>query len=99
VLFYNSGPNGFINQYTGGPFSVTIDGVFANGTSYGFIVPATGGMSLNNDEDGITGEWKGSGFNFTGTPLSLETPQYTISIDSPDFGISGSITYTAVSRF
>lgn len=95
VVFYNSGPDGFVNDYLSGPFSVALNGAFENGTVFNIAVDSTGGLILDYEStDGsITGQWIGAdNVSFTGTALT----DYTIDIDAPGVGVTGSITFQSV---
>lgn len=96
VIIYNSGANGFINTYLDGPLSVSISGTFSNGTQYSQEVAATAGV-VTTDSDGISLNYENSGFSFVGSNLQGSEVTYVMSIDSPDIGIQGSITWTSVS--
>ncbi|KAJ9150279.1 Hydroxyneurosporene dehydrogenase [Pleurostoma richardsiae] len=92
VVFYEAGPNGFINDYLGGPLSVSISGSFANGTLFSLSASATGGAIIHVDDDGIDAEWKGSGFSILGTGLTTSHATYVVTVDSPTIGVEGSFT-------
>ncbi|KAH8660443.1 hypothetical protein BX600DRAFT_523392 [Xylariales sp. PMI_506] len=93
-VFYNGGPLGFINRYHEGPMSVSLTGTYANGKRFSENAAATGGISLNNTEaDGISADWVGSGFSFTGSSLNSANPVYTITIDSPSVDVYGTVTF------
>lgn len=94
IVFYNSGPAGFINSYEGGPLSVSISGSFANGTLYAATTLATGGAIIDTCPGFINGTWVGSGFSFVGTAVG-----YEITIDAPEVGISGTIVFKSVSAY
>ncbi|KAH8668589.1 hypothetical protein BX600DRAFT_548910 [Xylariales sp. PMI_506] len=95
-VFYNSGPDGFVNDYLGGPFSVSLSGAFANGTLFSTAAAATGGIVVQNSQaGGIQGNWEGSGFSFVGSSLTSSTPTYTITVDSPEAGVYGTVTFKA----
>ncbi|ROV95955.1 hypothetical protein VMCG_07980 [Cytospora schulzeri] len=95
VVFYNSGPDGFINTYEGGPLSVQIAGAFPNGTQYSLVVPATGAV-IKTGPGGIILDFEDSGFSFVGSNVKNSEVTYTITIDSPDIGLQGTITWTSL---
>lgn len=99
LVFWDNGPEATRNPYLGGPFSVTINGTFANGTSFSLATAAPGGATVTNDENGIVAAWEGSGFSFTGTNLHKPNAEYHAKIDNPELGIRGSIVLRAVSNF
>ncbi|GJD04765.1 Hydroxyneurosporene synthase [Colletotrichum higginsianum IMI 349063] len=95
IVFYNSGPSSLGNP--GGPLSIQVTGVFANGTAFGTIADATCGATMKNDEDGISSVWNGAGASFTGTSLDQRGVEYTVAIDNPTIGINGTLTLKSVS--
>lgn len=96
VVFYNSGPDGFINTYYGGPLSVSIAGTFPNGSQYSLVLPATGAVIRNEPYDMYL-EFEESGFSFVGSNLSGPEVTYVMTVDSPAIGVQGTITWTSVS--
>lgn len=99
VVFYNAGPHGFVNTYLGGPLSVSLTGTFLNGTQYSLEVPATSAV-VETSSDGIWLEFKDAGFSFAGSRLteSEVTSSYVVHIDSPEIGVTGTITLLSVGR-
>lgn len=97
VVFYNSGPDGFINNYLGGPLSVSIIGTFTNGTVFDLSVPASGAKIEYGPDEGISLDFVDSGFSFTGSNVKRQNVEYSLHIDSPTIGLKGSIRYQSVS--
>lgn len=98
VVFYNGGPQGFINRYIGGgPFSVDITGRLANGTLFEFTVPSTGVVIDYGPDQGINFDMVDSGFSFTGSNVEDPNVHYVVTIDSPSIGIKGTIELFSVS--
>ncbi|ROV86957.1 hypothetical protein VSDG_10116 [Cytospora chrysosperma] len=95
VVFYNSGPEGFINTYLGGPLSVSLSGTFHNGSQYNLVVPATGAV-IETGPDGIALEFENGGFSFVGSNLKSFEVTYCMTIDSPDIGVQGTITWKSL---
>lgn len=100
VVFYNGGPDGFINTYKGGPLSVQLSGTFANGTIFEIpAVPASSAIIDHGPHQNISVEYVDSGFSFAGT--SVDEPahrvEYIVTIDSPAIGVKGSIIMHSVS--
>lgn len=95
VTFFNSGPEGFINEYVGGPISVTLSGTFPNGSQYSIEVPAAGAV-IKTGRDGIALEYKNTGFSFVGSNLKSSEVTYCMTIDSPEIGVRGTITWTSL---
>lgn len=93
VVFYNSGPDGFINDYLGGPLSVSIIGTFTNGTVFDLSAPASGAKVQYGFDEGIFLDYVDSGFSFTGSSVKRENVEYVIHIDSPIIGLHGSIHF------
>ncbi|KAK1623329.1 hypothetical protein BDP81DRAFT_503520, partial [Colletotrichum phormii] len=52
---------------------------------------ATDGATITNDENGVRGEWKGVDATFLGTPLDKPNVTYTITIDSDEIGVNGTL--------
>jgi hypothetical protein len=95
IVFYDSGPTGFINTYYSGPYSVGLSGSFANGTLWSADIDSTGGASITTSEDGsITGAWKGSD---TATFVGTAFTEYVLTIDAPSIGVFGNVTFSSVS--
>lgn len=97
VVFYNSGPDGFVNTYLGGPLSVSIIGTFANGTVFDLSAPASSAEVRYGPDEGISLDFVDTGFSFTGSNLKKENVAYVVNIDSPAIGLKGSIKYHSVS--
>ena len=50
-----------------------------------------GEATIVTDGDEASGVWKGTGFEFQGTP---DLSKYTVTVDSPALGISGTLELT-----
>lgn len=96
VVFYNGGPNGFLNTYQGGPLDVTISGTFTNGTPFGLDESVASSAVVQYTSGAIAADWTGSGFSFAGSSLSLGG-LWTVSINAPSIGLTGVITLRSVS--
>lgn len=98
VTFYNNGPDGFINDYLGGPLAATLVGAFPNGTLYEIQLPATKASFSRDDPDSFatSAVYEGTGFSFTGTSLGRDSVGYIVNIDAPEIGVSGTITLDSV---
>lgn len=92
IVFFNSGE---FSQYAH-PLAVQVSGTYANGTDFYYEALADAGVTLSNGPDGITGDWKGVG-SFHGSPLDKPDVEYTITLDSADMDISGTIVFKSVS--
>lgn len=97
VVFYNSGPDGFINNYLDGPLSVSIIGTFANGTVFDLSAPASGAQVQYGPNEGISLDFVDSGFSFKGSSVNRKNVEYALNIDSPTIGLRGSIHFHSVS--
>ena len=97
IVFFNSGSNGFTNQYLGGPLSVQISGSFSNGSLFSFSTPATDGAVVRVSDRGLEAEWKGSGFSILGTSLNHPFATYVVSVEAPDISVEGKFTLVSVS--
>ncbi|WYZ37662.1 hypothetical protein EsH8_II_001168 [Colletotrichum jinshuiense] len=95
IVFYNSGPQSLGNP--GGPLSIQVTGVFANGTTFATLVDATGGATFKNDENGISSVWNGAFASFSGTSLDHRNPEYTVTIDNSAIGVNGTLTLRSLS--
>jgi hypothetical protein len=95
IVFYDSGPEGFVNTYYTGPFSVGLSGSFPNGSLWSANIDASSGTTVTTSSDGdISGKWAGSdNATFVGAGLT----DYVVTIDAPGIGVRGSITFTSVS--
>lgn len=95
---YNSGPDGFVNDYLGGPLAATLVGVYPNGTIYNIQVPATSASFSRYDPDSFatSAVYEGSGFSFNGTRLGNGNVRYVVNIDAPEIGASGTISLDSV---
>lgn len=91
VVFFNSGE---FKEYPH-PLAVQVSGVYANGTGFYFEALADEGVSITNGPDGVEGEWKGVG-SFKGSALDGPDVEYTITLDSPQMDISGTIVFKSV---
>ncbi|KAF4544069.1 uncharacterized protein LTHEOB_6735 [Lasiodiplodia theobromae] len=96
IVFFNSGE---FRQYAH-PLAVQVSGTYANGTDFYYEALADAGVTLSNGPDGITGDWKGVG-SFHGSALDKPDVEYTITLDSADMDISGTIVFksTAPPRY
>ncbi|GKT48754.1 tyrosinase ustQ [Colletotrichum spaethianum] len=96
IVFYNSGPSSLGNP--GGPLSVQISGVLANGTTFVTAVDATGGTTVENDNNnGIFSIWNGAGASFAGTSLEHDSPEYTVTVNNPAIGVNGTLNLRSLS--
>ncbi|KAI3390364.1 hypothetical protein diail_9946 [Diaporthe ilicicola] len=96
VVLYNNGPDGFLNTYFDGPFSLSITGAFPNGSLIDRQVPATGAV-IKTDRSGISAEWKDAGVSFTGSNLARGGVTYSLTVDSPDLlGVRGNMTWRSL---
>lgn len=91
VVFFNSGE---FKQYPH-PLAVQVSGVYANGTDFYFEALADEGVSITNGPAGVVGEWKGVG-SFRGSALDGPEVEYTITLDSPQMDIYGTIVFKSV---
>lgn len=53
-----------------------------------------GTATITTDGDGASGIWKGTGFEFQGTP---DLSSYTVTVDSPALGVQGTLKLKSVS--
>jgi hypothetical protein len=95
IVFFNTGD---FSQQLGNqqPLAVQLSGKFENGTEFFIQTYATEGAAVENNEAGISGDWKGSGARFAGTNLHQPDVTYTIIYDGTTGGVKGSVTFKAV---
>ena len=96
IVFYNSGPQGFINTFHNGPLTVSISGIYSNGTAFDLSSPAPGGAVITTEISGVSGDWLGSGCTFRGTSLEQPGTTYVVNLNVPDIGVHGSITIQSI---
>lgn len=93
VVFYNSGPKGFINHYHTGPYSVGLSGSFPNGSLWSGDIDASKGATFDISPSGnIFGEWAGYDSAWFG---GIGLVEYIIKIKAPSVGIYGIISLTS----
>ncbi|KAB5558519.1 hypothetical protein GE09DRAFT_116261 [Coniochaeta sp. 2T2.1] len=95
-VFYNAGPNGFINTLFGSnPLSASVSGILSNGTSWGIAAPATSAMFARPDKDrsiATTAVFENSGFSWNGTDIGHGKTKYVVTVDAPELGVTGTMT-------
>jgi hypothetical protein len=72
---------------------VDIDATFPNGTTVLAIAVASSAV-VTTVEQGSSGVYVGTGANWTGAP---DLSWYIVTLDSPEMGISGKVTFKSVS--
>lgn len=95
VVFYNTGPAGFITGYDKGPLTASISGTYANGTIFNLNASATGGATITFDDDAISGTWVGAGVSFRGKDTTTDHAEYTLTFNSSFIGVFGNATFKA----
>jgi hypothetical protein len=97
VVFYLSSDLGFPFVPPLSAFSVDIFAAFEDGSlvflPQNSLPLQAGSATITTDGDGASGVWKGTGFEFSGTP---DLSSYTVIIDSPLLGISGTLELKSV---
>jgi hypothetical protein len=97
IVFYLSTDLGFPFLLPGAAVSVDIFVSFDDGTLLFLPIndlPGTAGeATVVSDGEGASGSWANTGFSFEG---SSDLSQYTVTIDSPLLGISGSLVLNSV---
>jgi hypothetical protein len=96
IVFFASSALGFIDTTSvESILNVAITGTFANGTTTGDSALATSAtVTSAGNGNGASGNWTGSGCSFTG---AADLSSYSIAIDSPSVGISGTVDFVSVS--
>jgi hypothetical protein len=95
IVFYNTGDFA-ANPH---PLAVQVSGTFDNGTQFSAQAMASEGAVLKNDQQGVSGDWKGSGASFNGTNLNKPNVKYEIRFDSPSIGVKGTFVLQSVSQY
>ena len=100
VVFYLSTDLGFPFVPPGSALSVDIFATFEDG-SLVFLplsdIPGdAGSATITTNGDGASGVWEGTGFQFQGAP---DLSSYTVTIDNPTLGISGTLDLKSVSIY
>ncbi|KAF5875240.1 uncharacterized protein Bfra_003693 [Botrytis fragariae] len=73
-------------------YRVSLYGSFANGTAYSYEVEAENVNITENDENGTkVAYFGGNDFSWSGTSLLKPRPVYTVTINSTEVGISGTL--------
>lgn len=73
-------------------YRVTLYGSFANGTAYSYEVEAENVNITENDENGTRVAYFGrNDFSWSGTSLLKPRPVYTVTVNSTEVGISGTL--------
>lgn len=96
-MFYNAGQNGFVNPWWAEALSVSVTGTFANGTLYNLVAGSESGADITYDESGISVNYTGAGISFTGSSITADEVTYSVTLDSAEIGVSGTVSFTAVS--
>lgn len=72
-------------------------GTFANGTLYNLVAGSGSGANITYGEgEGISVDFPGAGISFTGSSITADEVEYTVTLDSDEIGVSGSISFTSV---
>ncbi|KAH7017017.1 hypothetical protein EDB80DRAFT_747303 [Ilyonectria destructans] len=72
-----------------------LSGAYANGTDFYYEAIANDGFTLSNGPGGIVGNWEGIG-SFQGSALDKADVEYSITINSPEMGIDGTVDFKAI---
>ncbi|KAJ7435498.1 hypothetical protein B0H11DRAFT_2257159 [Mycena galericulata] len=70
---------------------VVISVTFPNGTLWSATANGEQNATVTSDGDNTTGIWHGTGFSWVGSKAG-----YVITIDAPEVGVTGTITFAAV---
>ncbi|GBE84145.1 hypothetical protein SCP_0601230 [Sparassis crispa] len=71
-------------------FTISISGFLSNGTTYNVTIPTTTG-TITTDGQAVDGTWGTAGKFF----LSSDLNTFTVELNSPEYGMSGSIVLTS----
>jgi hypothetical protein len=98
IIFYVATSDGFPFLAPGSALSVNFFATFENGTSLVYFLedlPSnTGAATVITDGNGSSGYWNSTGAKWIGTP---DVSGYVVTIDSPKYGIKGSLILDSVS--
>lgn len=97
IVFYLTTSIAFPFVLPGAVLSVDIFATYPDGTQVFFPEndpPIFGSANIVTNGDGASGTWDGTGFSFEGAP---DLSSYTVTIDSPILGISGTLQLNSVS--
>lgn len=86
-----------MNPWWAEALSVSITGTFANGTLYNLVAGSSSGAEITYDADGVSVNYTGAGISFTGSSLTSGEVTYSITLDSAETGVSGTVSFTSVS--
>lgn len=86
-----------MNPWWAEALSVSVTGTFANGTLYNLVAGSGSGATITyGEDDGVSVDYAGSGISFTGSSITADEVTYTLTLDSEEIGVSGSISLTSV---
>lgn len=97
LVFYNAGEDGFVNPWWAEALSVSVTGTFANGTLFNLVAGSDTGAEITYDTTGISVNYTGAGISFTGSSVTADTVTYSVTLDSEEIGVSGTVSFTSVS--
>lgn len=96
LIFFTTAILGFPDPASvADPLNVVMMGTFADGSTSTGSALATS-VTVDTVGNGASGNWTGTGCSFEGT---ADLSKYTITIDSPAAGISGTVELVSVSLF
>lgn len=88
-----------MNPWWAEALSVSVTGTFANGTLFNLVAGSDTGAEITYDTTGITVNYTGAGISFTGSSITGDTVTYSVTLDSEEIGVSGTVSFTSVSSF
>ncbi|KAH6985119.1 hypothetical protein EDB80DRAFT_822716 [Ilyonectria destructans] len=91
IVFYEAGADSLAIPDVPLLYAV-IYGSYSNGTLIHKTIPASEAVTITKNRGGIHGDWKGTGLAFAGSSLEDPEPIYTVTVNSPSFGIRGKLT-------
>ncbi|KAJ7461326.1 hypothetical protein B0H11DRAFT_1736097 [Mycena galericulata] len=92
VTFFTSSAAAFpLLSSSDSPLSAYIWVTFPNGTLWSGIANGEENATVTSDSDYTTGVWHGTGFSWVGSKAG-----YVVTIDAPEVGVTGTISFPAV---
>lgn len=86
-----------MNPWWAEALSVSVTGTFANGTLFNLVAGSDTGAEITYDTTGISVNYTGAGISFTGSSVTADTVTYSVTLDSEEIGVSGTVSFTSVS--
>lgn len=76
---------------------MSVTGTFANGTLFNLVAGSGSGAEITYDTNGISVNYTDAGISFTGSSITADVVTYSVTLDSAEIGVSGTLNFTSVS--